>query len=129
MRLTERAIAIVSWWSRRKRHNWRIVSDPPADAVTGYTRMLSAEHEMHSSAAAAKAAAGELERLIADKGLISQIEDQSQLSTVLAATAREKADLYEAACMDFAKALVAAGLPPDWTPAPTPIPVEQQMRQ
>jgi hypothetical protein len=125
----KRAMAIVSWWKKRRHRDWRVASAPPTDVVTGYARMLTAEREMHSSATAAKAAAGELEQLVAEKGLISQIENQSQLAAVLATTARAKADAYEAACMDFAKALVAAGLPPDWSPERASIPIEQQMRR
>ncbi|GEM_PF-3343885 len=121
-----RQMALVSWWRKRRagRENGQ-----PTDVVTAYARMLEAEEAMRADCAAAEAAAGELDRLIKDNGLITQIEDQAQRSTIMATTAQHQTQQYGRACEAFSLALEVAGLPADWTPeAATPTPAEEQLK-
>ncbi|AZZ41101.1 hypothetical protein C0Z11_01030 [Acidipropionibacterium jensenii] len=117
----------MAWWSLSRHRGKRSQTDLPSDVVAAYARLLIAEREMRDSRVAADAAAWELSKLIEEKGLASQIDDQSQWSTLLEATARRRAERYESLSRDFDEALAAAGFPSDWTPQRARELVEHQL--
>ncbi len=124
---SQRAVRNVKLWRTRKRRESQAEAGLPSDIVAAYARLLIAERESHESREAADAAAAELDRLIGEKGLIAQIEDQAQWSRLLESTAQTKAERYETMSQEFDSAVAEVGFPPGWTPEGARKMVEQQL--
>jgi len=97
----------------------------PADLVVAEARVLVAERDMHEARAAADAAQGELERLVAEHGLVDQIDDQAQWCALMEAAAVRKRDRWQEMVGQLGQAL--AGLPPGWTPERVRVEVESRL--
>lgn len=123
----KKAVHAVVWWGLSGHRGKRSRTDLPSDVVAAYARLLIAEREMRNSRVAADAAACELSKLVGEKGLASQIDDQSQWSALMEATARQRAEQYTALSRDFDASLAAAGFPSDWTPEKARRLVENQL--
>lgn len=112
------------WWRLRVRRLAR-ETGLPADLVVAEARVLVAERDMREARAAATAAKDELERLVAEDGLVDRIDDQAQWCTLLEATAVRKRDEWEEMVGQLGQAL--AELPPGWTPERVRVEVESRL--
>lgn len=112
------------WW-RLRVHRLARETGLPADLVVAEARVLVAERDMREARTAAAAAKGELERLVAEDGLVSQIDDQAQWCTLLEATAVRKRGQWQDMLCQLGQALVE--LPPGWTPERVRVEVEARL--
>lgn len=112
------------WWRLRARRLAR-ETGLPADLIAAEARVPVAERDMCEASDAAAAARGELERLVAEDGLVDQIDDQAQWCTLLEATAVRKRDQWQDMVDQLGQAL--ARLPPGWTPERVRAEVESKL--
>ena len=116
---------MVDWWWRLRARRLARETGLPTDVVVAEARVLVAERDMRDARAAVSAAKGELEKLVAEDGLVGQIDDQAQWCTLLEATAMRKRDQWEEMVGQLGQALVE--LPPGWTPERVRVEVESKL--
>lgn len=116
---------MVDWWWRLRARRLARETGLPTDVVVAEARVLVAERDMRDARAAASAAKGELEKLVAEDGLVGQIDDQAQWCALLEATAQRKSARWKQLVEELGQAL--AGLPPGWTPERVRVEVEARL--